>query len=98
MDALHQAYVAFTENWWLVSFAVSCGLALVLLLKQVPLSTAIVTLALSGVLTIGWLILDLALYPGSHNLLPFEAALKLVLVGPLAASLLYKVLRGQSPT
>src|SRR5687767_13978350 len=95
MDALHRAYVAFTENWWLTALAASCVLALLSAPKPVPLVIAIATLALALVVTIGWMIFDLAFYPGSHNLLPFEAVFKLVLLVPLGVSVWYKIPRRQ---
>ena len=90
MDALHRAYVSFTEHGWLIALVVSCVVAIAVSLKAVPLSAAIATLALGLLLTIGWMILDLAFFPGSHNLLPFEALFKLLLVLPLAGAVLYK--------
>jgi hypothetical protein len=90
MEALHQAYRAVTEDWWLLTLAVSCLVGLLVAPKAVPMVIAVAALVLGALLTMGWMLLDLAYYPGTHNLLPLEAIFKLVLLAPLVASLWYK--------
>jgi hypothetical protein len=93
MDALHRAYVTVTEHWWLASLAVSCIIACLIALKPVPFSVAIAALVLGALLTIGWMILDVIFYPASHNLLPFEAVFKFVLLSPIAVAFWFKIRR-----
>src|SRR5262245_29938062 len=90
MDTLHQLYVTFTEQGWLPALGVSCVLAMLLASKMVSLTFAKSVLCFGLLVTLGWLALDLAFYPGSHNLLPFEVLFKLVLVAPLGIALRFK--------
>jgi hypothetical protein len=90
MDTLHEFYVAFTEHWWLPTLGVSCVVALLVASKSLSRTVALGVFFFGLVVTLGWLVLDLAFYPGSHNLLPFEVLFKLVLIAPLGIALAYK--------
>lgn len=90
MDTLHRAYVAFTEHWWLPTLAISCVSAVLVAPKRVPLVFAFGALIVGFAAMIGWMVLDLVFFPESHNLLPFEACFKLLLLAPLALSIQLK--------
>jgi hypothetical protein len=90
MDVIHDAYVVFTERGWLPTLVGSCLLALVVATRRVPMAGAVIVLVAGLLVSIGWALLDLALHPEGHNLLPLELAFKLFLVAPLLIAVLAK--------
>lgn len=87
MDRLHDLYVAFTDRGWPAAILASLVLAGFILWRRTPWIIVICIAVTAALALPGWMLLDFALYPQSHNLFPLEVIFKLLILAPIALAI-----------